>query len=70
MLEEDEEESEREAELKFRREHNARSWSHDSQKRPSQCLLVFSPNPRAVLRATRVAAALRDRLRLSKPTAA
>ena len=33
MLEEDEEESEREAELKFRREHNARSWSHDSQKR-------------------------------------
>ncbi|KAJ9603756.1 cAMP-dependent protein kinase catalytic subunit [Cladophialophora chaetospira] len=33
MFEEDEEESEREADMKFRRQHNARSWSQDSQKR-------------------------------------
>ncbi len=35
MFEEDEEESEREeAELRTRRENNARTWSHDSQKLP------------------------------------
>ncbi len=33
MFEEDEEESEREDTVKFRRQHNARSWSQDSQKR-------------------------------------
>ena len=33
MFEEDEAESERETEMKFRREHNSRSWSEDSQKR-------------------------------------
>jgi hypothetical protein len=33
MFEEDEEESEREDNMKFRRQHNARSWSQDSQKR-------------------------------------
>lgn len=33
MFEEDEEDSERETDLKLRREHNSRSWSQDSQKR-------------------------------------
>ncbi|KIW71009.1 hypothetical protein PV04_03232 [Phialophora macrospora] len=33
MFEEDEEDEEREADMKFRREHNSRSWSQDSRKR-------------------------------------
>jgi serine/threonine protein kinase len=33
MFEEDEEESERESDLKYRQQHNSRSWSQDSQKR-------------------------------------
>ena len=33
MFEEDEEESEREDDLKLRREHNSRSWSHESHRR-------------------------------------